>query len=53
MKKMINLLIIPFLLMIYLSFKLGSAIGTVNAEAKFRHELWEKYRNSISQVKRV
>lgn len=51
---MINLLIIPFLLMIYLSFKLGSAIGTVNAEAKFRHELWMKYKDTPSnQVKRV
>lgn len=52
---MINLvLIIPSIVMCYLSFKLGSAISGVNAEAKFRHELFVKYLNTPSnQVKRV
>ena len=45
---MTNLLIIPFLLVIYLSYKLGHAIGVVKAESKFRHELWLKYKDTPS-----
>ena len=52
--KMINLiLILPLILMSYLSYRLGMAIGREESEDKFRHELFHKYLDTPSiQVKR-
>ncbi len=53
-KKMINIIpILPLILMSYLSYRLGMAIGREEAEDKFRHELFHKYLDTPSiQVKR-
>lgn len=52
---MINLLLlIPYITMLYLSYRLGMAIGREEAEDKFRYELYVKYLDTATkQVKRI